>query len=87
VSGDGAAARLGVSPFVAWPADERLAWESFAPVVCALEGVEAWPADAKAAAVEVIRAKGGASEMEYVRRLDAHPQLRAALTALLRGTG
>jgi hypothetical protein len=87
VSGDGAAARLGVSPFVAWPADERLAWESFAPVVCALDGVEAWPADAKAAAVEVIRAKGGASEREYVRRLDAHPQLRAALTALLRGTG
>lgn len=85
VSGDGAAARLGVSPFVAWPPDERLAWERFAPVVCALDGVEAWSADAKEAAVAVIRAKGGVAESEYVRQLDAHPQLREALTALLRG--
>lgn len=85
VSGDGAAARLGVSPFVAWPADERLAWARLAPVVCALDGVEAWSADAKADAVAVIRAKGGIAESDYVRLLDAHPQLRAALTALLRG--
>ncbi|MFO0605787.1 MAG: hypothetical protein U0324_21570 [Polyangiales bacterium] len=85
VTGDGAAARLGARSFEGWTADELTAWERLAPVVCALEGLEAWSAEAKAAAVEVIRAKGGAEELAFTRALDAHPPLRESLTALLRG--
>lgn len=83
-SGDGAARALGVTSFGEWSRDERRAWERLAPVIAAMD-VSSWSDAERADAVEVVRAKGRPLEAEFVRRLDAHPRLRDALIALLRG--
>jgi hypothetical protein len=80
-----AAARLGLRSLERWSADERHAWRRWAPLVTLLPGVPAWSASERAAAAEVIRAKGGLREDAFVHAFDAHPKLGAALAALLRG--
>jgi hypothetical protein len=77
-----AAARLGGGPDRRWANGERLAWERWSPLVTALPGIERWSAAERRALVEVIRAKGGRRESEYVRRFDAHPRLRSGLRRL-----
>ena len=58
---------------------ERLAWERWSPIVATLRGVARWsPADRRALAA-VIRAKGGKSESEFLRRFAAHRLLQRAL--------
>lgn len=69
-----------------WTANERLAWQRFAPFVLALHGVKRWPADEKAAAVAAIRAKGGRRELSYLLQFDRHARLRSGLQTLLSGT-
>jgi hypothetical protein len=51
-------------------------------VVLQLPDVESWPASAKAAAVRVIRAKGGRRESDFVRSFDRHRRLRRAIFRL-----
>ncbi len=51
-------------------------------VVALLSLVERWPADDRHELVQIIRAKGGRSELEYLRRFDGHRRLRSALQAL-----
>ena len=77
-----AAARLGLRSGGRLPPGERLAWRRWAPLVVVLPGVEAWSPAEKRALVEVIRAKGGARESEFVRRFDGHRRLRRALRRL-----
>ena len=79
-----AAARLGVRAFRERTAGERLAWDRWAPLVAILPGVERWSVSEKRALVEVIRAKGGRRESEFVRRFDAHAPLRRAIRQLAR---
>ena len=50
----------------------------------ALPEVRRWNAADKLALAEVIRAKGGRRESDFVRRFDAHARLRSALAALAR---
>ena len=61
-------------------ADEREAWRRWSPLVTyAIKGASRWsPAD-KRALIDTIRAKGGASELDYIRRFAAHPRLALAL--------
>lgn len=73
--------RLGAGPGSDWTRDERLAWESWAPLVSILP-VERWTLAERHALVEVIRAKGGRRESDFVRRFDAHARLRAAVGRL-----
>ncbi len=80
-----AAARFGLRSRARWSAGERLAWARWAPLLVLLRGVERWSRAERRAAVEVVRAKGGRRESDFVRAFDAHPQLRAALLALARG--
>jgi hypothetical protein len=61
-------------------ADQRHAWQAWAPLVQLL-GVENWSATERKALVEVILAKGGRSERDYLQRFDAHPKLARALRA------
>jgi len=61
---------------------ERLAWRRWAPLVCLLPGASRWSATQKRALVEVIRAKGGRRESDFVRRFDAHRPLRHAILRL-----
>ena len=82
-----AAVRLGVRGRLRLTPPERLWWDRWAPLVMCLPGVERWsPADRRAL-VGVIRAKGGRSESEYVRRVAAHPRLGRALERLTRAVG
>ncbi|MCP5119232.1 MAG: hypothetical protein GY953_51175, partial [bacterium] len=60
----------------------RLAWERWAPLVLTMPGVDRWPEGDKRALGEVIDAKGGASELEFVRLFDGHRRLRTAIRRL-----
>lgn len=73
-----AARRLGVRGWERWSAAERLWWVRWAPLVALLE-VERWSAAERRALVEVIRAKAGRREADFVRRFDAHRRLRRAV--------
>ncbi|HXJ70964.1 MAG TPA: hypothetical protein VNM39_18845, partial [Verrucomicrobiae bacterium] len=80
-----AAALLGIRSFDRWSSEERHAWRRWAPLVTLLPGVSRWTAAERAAAADVIRAKGGPREDAFVHAFDAHPQLGEALARLLRG--
>lgn len=86
-SAAGAWERLGLSAPESWPRGEREAWGRWGPLLMALPDVERWTRAEKRALVEVVRAKGGVSELEYSRRLHAHPRLQSALLALARQPG
>jgi hypothetical protein len=78
-----AVARLGGGPDSGWSAEERGAWERWAPLV-ALLGVSSWTARERAELIAVIRAKGGVRESDYVRRFDRHAPLREGIHRLAR---
>ena len=58
--------------------DQREAWRRLAPFLTQLD-LGAWRDDERRALVDLIRAKGGRSERDYVARYLAHPKLDAAL--------
>jgi hypothetical protein len=82
VCSDEAARLLGVRSRRAWSGSERLAWERWSPLVLVLPGVTRWRAAEKHALVEVVRAKGGRREADFVRHFDRHRRLREALRRL-----
>jgi hypothetical protein len=79
-----AVARLGVRRPLRLTPSERMWWDRWAPLVMCLPGVERWSRADRRALVDVIRAKGGRSESEYVRRFAAHPRLGRAVERLTR---
>jgi hypothetical protein len=76
--------RLGLRSLAGWSAGERAAFHRWAPVVLLLPGLERWSAGERLALAEVVRAKGGVRESEFVRLFDAHPRLPHALAKLAR---
>jgi hypothetical protein len=66
---------------------ERCAWRRWAPLVMALPGVERWGQRERRALIEVVRAKGGRRESEFVRLFDRHARLRRAVLRLSRAAG
>jgi len=68
----GLASLRGFSP------DQREAWHRLAPLL-ALVDLGAWGNGERRALVDLVRAKGGRSERDYVARYLAHPGLDAAL--------
>ena len=79
---DEAADRLGAGDWRRFRAGERLFWERWAPLIGVLPGVERWTVAEKRALVDVVRAKGGHRESDYVALFDGHARLQAALLAL-----
>ncbi|MFQ5791282.1 MAG: hypothetical protein ACE5JI_12495 [Acidobacteriota bacterium] len=61
---------------------ERLAWERWSPLVRVLPEIERWSASQKRALLEVILAKGGRRESDYVLLFDRHRRLREAVLEL-----
>jgi hypothetical protein len=59
---------------------ERLAWRRWAPVIASWPGITRWSPGERRALVGVVRAKGGAPEVEYLLRVAAHPRLSRALS-------
>lgn len=73
---------LGAGGWRRWPLAERRTFVRVAPFVAAIPDLAAWPPRDRRAFVGVIRAKGGPSEAEYLRRLRAHRRLRRSVLAL-----
>ena len=77
-----AARLLGAPSRSRWTEGERLAWHRWSPLVLVLPGISNWTAAEKRALVEVVKAKGGRRESEFVRLFDRHRRLRDALRRL-----
>jgi hypothetical protein len=73
---------LGVRSLAGFSRDERQAWMRWSPLVRILPGLERWPRSDKAALVQVIRAKAGRRESDFVALFDRHRRLRRAVAAL-----
>ena len=72
---------LGVDSIPDRPASEQLMWNRMSPVIAAIADVAEWPKADRDALVDVIRAKGGVHEKDYVTLFDAHTRLRRAVAA------
>lgn len=62
---------------------QREAWRNWAPLILLLPGCAHWPRAQKQALVEIVRAKGGRRESEYLLRFDAHRRLVKALLRMM----
>ncbi len=73
---------LGLESLAGFSPGERLAWERWAPLVLVLPEVSRWTPAGRRALIEVVRAKGGMRESDFVQRFDRHRRLREALRLL-----
>jgi hypothetical protein len=69
-----------------WPAGERLAWERWSPLMMILPGISRWRPEEKRALVQVVRAKGGRRESDFVTLFNKHRRLRRAILKLTEET-
>lgn len=76
-----AAQRLQVTSFTGWSRAQRQAWSRWAPLVALLQP-DRWPRADRQALAEIIRAKGGRRELEYLHQFDQHRRLRDAIAQL-----
>lgn len=86
-AGQLATKRLGLRSLADWSRAETLGLYRLMPLIAALRGLESWTPAEKRSAVAVLRAKGGPQERDFLRLLDAHPKLGAAIMALLATRG
>jgi hypothetical protein len=75
-------AALGVTGWRRWPREERESFASLALALALIPDLAEWSSGDRAAAVEVMRAKGRADDAPYFRMLVAHPRLPAALAKI-----
>ena len=73
---------LGGSRRAEWPPAERRAFDRMSLVAALVPDLEAWSVADRRALVEIMRAKGSGTEMDYARRLDRHQRLRRTLESL-----
>ena len=59
------------------------AWSDWSPLV-ELMPLRGWSAAERRALARVIAAKGGPSEIDFLKTFDVHPKLAASLRALLK---
>ncbi len=78
-----AASLLGLRRWKTLRGGEGLLWRRWAPLVCALDGVDGWTARDKTLLVQAIRAKGSAREGDAVVRLTTHRRFRRGLRQLI----
>ncbi len=79
-----AQALLGVPSLGRFSPGERLAFVRWAPLATLLPGLSRWSDEARRSLADVIRAKGGTRESDFVRLFDAHRPLRRAILELAR---
>lgn len=66
-----------------WTKEERAWFARLAPLVAAVEP-SAWPARSKKSLAALMRSKGGAAELDFLRRCSRHPDLMSALRKVCR---
>ena len=74
-----AAQRLGLRKTPSLSAAERHAWNGWAPLVLNLPGINRWSPQNRRKLVNLIKAKGGQRESDYVKQLAEHKVLQRAL--------
>jgi hypothetical protein len=74
--------RLGLRELAGWRLPERAAFERWSPLLCLLPGIEGWPAADRRALVQVVRAKGGRRESDFVLAFDRHARLIRGLLGI-----
>ena len=80
-----AAEVLGVPSFRGWAAGEKLAWRRWSPLIALLKGLDRWPAHDRQTLVQLVRAKGGRQELDYLHTFDNLGCLRKALVRMAAG--
>jgi hypothetical protein len=65
-----------------WPIAEQRSFESLALLFGLIPDLRRWPVADRAALLRIMRAKGGRSEIAYLRALRAHARLRSAIVAI-----
>ncbi|MBI4572028.1 MAG: hypothetical protein HY713_01920 [candidate division NC10 bacterium] len=75
----GVAESLGTARWRAWPCGERRAFERMAPVLALIPDLPDWSLSDRRRLVEIIRAKAGPREADYLRRMRTHARLRDCL--------
>ena len=65
-----------------WSEDERHALGNSSLLLALVPGLSRWTKDEKAAVVNIVRAKAGADESQYLRLLQKHHKLRRAIIKL-----
>ena len=73
---------IGVKNWRTWVRPERLAFARLAPLLALIPDLHCWPSSERRALVNVIRAKAGRHEAEYLRRLVGLPRLRTFVLGL-----
>jgi hypothetical protein len=84
---DRVARALGVSGWRAWSGEGRRAFEQWSVVADLIPDLARWPAAERRRLVQVIRARGAGSELDFVRARNAHRRLRKSLEALTAAAG
>ncbi|MDC0936591.1 hypothetical protein OAS39_09905 [Pirellulales bacterium] len=82
---DEAASKLGADSFRGWSAGEKLAWRRWSPLLALLDHLERWPADDQKALAQLVRAKGGRRELDYLQGFDGLGRLRKAVAKMAAG--
>ncbi|HJU53974.1 MAG TPA: hypothetical protein VJ715_05360 [Pyrinomonadaceae bacterium] len=62
-----------------WKENERRAFDDLSLVLALIPDLNRWTDDEKKAVADIIRARAGADESRYLRLLQRHPKLRAAI--------
>jgi hypothetical protein len=76
-----AMSQFGLDSLRGWSGDEREAWRRWAPLLTCLD-LAFWTQAEKAGLVDVVRARGGRHERDFVLRYAAHPRLDRELFRL-----
>jgi hypothetical protein len=74
---------LNVRGYGSWPAGQRRAFQQLSLIAALIPDLSDWSAADKIRLGRALRAKGGPSEVPYVRLLDGHRRLQKSLRALL----
>ena len=78
------AQRVGLSSLNNLTRPQRMAWNRWSPMLVALPGLSRWSDANKRALIEIIKAKAGRREIEYVNLFDRHPLLPKVIWKLSR---
>ena len=73
---------LGLRSLRSLTTGERLAWERWSPLALSLAGLSRWPESDKKLLRQIMLAKGGRRESDYVALFNRHARLRRALLKL-----